>query len=103
MKICLIAAKYREGYGYQENVWAQQLAEKGHKVLVVTAGKRLEPSNRSTSNDGDYEVQRVPTWRLPRAIYLSAQAAPAIREFAPELILWFGPREFFGQRLTYGY
>lgn len=90
MRIAVISGSYRPGYSYQENIWTERLAARGHAVRVFA------PRRRRPEPDTD-PVERVATLGLAaRHLYHTRALAPAVRRFAPALILWFGPPQRFG-------
>ncbi|MCA9537433.1 MAG: glycosyltransferase [Myxococcales bacterium] len=97
MRFALISGSYRLGFSYQENIWAEQLAARGHQVRVFAPGRRDDAPKRVAAG---YEEARVATLTLPRNIFLSRGLAAAVRRFAPERILWFGPPQLFGRSIA---
>lgn len=90
MRIAVLSGSYRPGYSYQENIWAEQLAARGHTVRVFTPA-------RPAVEGAPAEVEPVAAlgW-APRNLYRTRALAPAVRLFGPVLILWFGPPQGFG-------
>ena len=99
-KILILTGYFRQGFGYQENVWAEQLAQRGYKVRVVTAGRRLKAKERISGSTAMYEVKTVPTIHLPRGVYLSSSVGAEIHQFEPDLVLWMGVAQYFGLDLV---
>lgn len=90
MRVAVISGSYRPGYSYQENIWTERLAARGHAVRVF-APRRRRPEPETDP------IERVPTLGLAaRHLYHTRALAPAVRRFAPALILWFGPPQRFG-------
>jgi len=99
MKVAIIAALYRHGWGYQETFWIQQLTQDGHQVRVLCPAKNTS-LERFETTFGPYEVLHVATLALPHCVFLSDQVAPALYEYKPDLVMWHGPSMFFGRCLV---
>lgn len=92
-RIAVISGSFRAGFSYQENLWTEELARRGETVRVFTP---VSTEAQVTAADG-YTREAVPTRGLPRRnLFHTTALAPAVRAFAPELILWFGPPQRFG-------
>lgn len=88
MRIAVISGSYQPGRSYQENVWAEQLAARGHIVRVFT------PARPAVT---PVEVEPVAAMGVvSRNLYRTRALAPAVRLFGPGLVLWFGPPQGFG-------
>ncbi len=86
----MVSGSFRAGFSYQENLWTEELVRRGQTVRVFSPGA---PGRAAVS--GHHE--RVPAYGLPaRHLFYSRALAPAVRRFAPDLILWFGPPQGFG-------
>lgn len=97
MRLSLVSGYFVEGRGYQENVWAEQLGSLGHDVCVFTS----EYLPRGITHDRrrgllPYRIFRVEAKRYPSGIILSNSLSGALREYAPDWVLWFGVGQFFG-------
>jgi glycosyltransferase involved in cell wall biosynthesis len=100
MRIALVCGTFQEGWGYQENSWAEELLRGGHTVRVFAAGSHREAVRVSLARELEYEVCRLPSLRLPHAILLSSGLREAVAQYEPDLILLFGAeRLFFGHSL----
>ena len=99
MRIGIIAAAYKVGWGYIDNMLAELVPLNGHTVRVFAAGRRnTEPELISSADGHGHTLQRVPARRLPRSVWCSLRdVAPAMREFDPGAILWVGPTRYFGR------
>ncbi len=100
MKICIVSGTFQPGRGYQENTWARQLAAEGHTVRVLSAGLSLDRFPNEPDTNCNYETIVVPTLVLPRSVLLSRDLDLHVEAFAPDLVLWFCPGQFFGRALT---
>ncbi len=90
MRIAVISGSFEPGRSYQENIWAEQLAARGHVVRVYTP-------DRPAVADAPPAVERVAALGVAtRNLYRTRALAPAVRLFGPALILWFGPPQGFG-------
>lgn len=94
MRIAIVCCSFDPNRSYQENIWAEQLLKAGHTVRVIGAGRTTAAPAVIESPIGPYEVQQVRTWQLPRSIYLTRDAAAAVRSFSPDLIAIFGDKLF---------
>ena len=102
MRIVIVSAFFRPGLMYLENLLAELLPRMGHTVRVVAsfdgASHGEGGAGGPAARDDGYEICRVPCLCLPWNFYLfSGKAAPAIRQFQPELIVWVGPTRHFGR------
>ena len=95
MRIAIVCGTFREGWGYQENFWAEELSRAGHSVRVFSASC-LSGAPAGTRR---YELCAVPARRLSHGIFLSSGLRGLIAEYAPHLVLWFGVEQFFGRDL----
>lgn len=103
MRIAVISGSFRPGFSYQENIWSEQLAVRGHDVRIFAPRHGAERSpvygERAPAPVKLHPVpiERIPTLALAsRHLYRTRNLAPAVRRFAPALILWFGPPQGFG-------
>ena len=95
MRIAIVCGTFRTGWGYQENVWAEELWRAGHSVRVFSAG-----CLRGAAVDTQaYELCALPARALSHGVFLSSGLRGLIAEYAPHLILWFGVEQFFGRDL----
>lgn len=99
MRICIICGSYREGLGYQENFWAEELAYRGNSVRVIAAAENGKNIGVTTASCGKYEVSRVPTLRLPHAILLSKHVGNEIHKYRPDCIFWIAIPQYFGRAI----
>lgn len=94
MRIAVISGSFRPGFSYQENIWSEQLAARGHAVRIFTPRRAAE---RRPLPVHAIPIERIPVIGLAsRHLYRTHALAPAVRRFAPTLILWFGPPQGFG-------
>mgnify|MGYP006283655285 CR=1 FL=1 len=100
MRIAVVCAPFKEGLGYQENFWAEELARSGHTVRVFCAGGRCSALTSLQGEEYVYDVQRVPAYELPRRVFICNRVlSQAVQDFAPDLIVWFSVEDFFGRAL----
>jgi hypothetical protein len=100
MRVAIVTGYFLRGRGYQENVWAERLHLQGHQVCVFTTC--WTPSGISHDPDAPaepFEVQRLPSLRLPKAMMLSWSLGPCVAQWRPDCILWFGAAQYFGRSL----
>ncbi len=99
MRIAIVCGTFREGWGYQENSWAEELSRAGHSVRVFSAAGCSEIRPTTPAGAQAYEFRTLPVRRLPRGVLLSSGLRGAVAEYAPQLILWFQVEQFFGRDL----
>jgi glycosyltransferase involved in cell wall biosynthesis len=127
-RVAILSATYSPLFSYQENIWAERLSELGARVRLFCPGSltsvhRLTPAQERASaelsadatlkttppqmtdhpkmiDQMPYEVEQLPTLKLPNNIYLTRSLTDALIRFRPELILWFGGIMFFGRELS---
>ena len=98
MRIAIISGRFQLGRSYQENIWAEQLAERGHAVLVLAAASGKESRQpAAAAGGGAYEVRTLRALSLPRSVLLSRGAGRAMEEFRPDLIVWVAVGHHFGK------
>lgn len=94
MKIALVCPNYFLDRSYQENVWAEQLAKAGHRVRVICGGPRHKAVRVIQEPHARYEMHQVKMITLPRSVFITRQAAAAVRAFDPEVIVIHGNKGF---------
>lgn len=100
MRIAIVSAFYRPNWGYQENLWVQQLVHDGHEVRVITPGRSSGPIAQMPVLAGHYEEQRIKALGFLRSIFLG-DISQALLEYQPDAVMWVGPGMFFGRQLAY--
>ena len=109
-RVAILSATYSPLFSYQENIWAERLSELGAQVRLFCPGNLtstdLSPHDSLTGaplqmiDQISYEVEHLPTLKLPNHMYLTRSLTDALIRFRPELILWFGGIMFFGRELS---
>ena len=98
MKIAIVSAFHRPNWGYEENLWAQQLVHDGHQVQVITAGTENGPVTPVTVAAGAYEERRVKAIRFPHSFFI-ANVSSALLDYQPDIVMWICPSTYFGRQL----
>jgi hypothetical protein len=81
---------------YQENIWAERLALRGYGVTVFCPRTRISEQEKSL-----YALRGVETRGLhTRLLYSESQVGRYVDHMNPDMILWFGPPQRFGDSLT---
>src|SRR4051812_27785849 len=99
MRFAIICSSYARGRSYQENVWAEEFARRGHTVRVITSGKAHCGPDTVSINGATYEEQAVPTWFLPNFIFLSRHVGAAVRAFKPNMV-WLSSNLHFAKDMA---
>jgi hypothetical protein len=106
MRVAIISPTYQPNKSYQENLWAEEFNRQGEEVCVFTAGPFREKNSKKLSSRTElsaythqhpcgYQSLAIPTFALPRDIFLSQFLAFALESYQPHLILWFGVGTYF--------
>jgi len=100
MRIALIAGTFFPGYGYQENIYAKQLAGRDHRVTVVaTTQKSPAPEFGGANSCGGFDLIRVPGRMTPHGLMVARGIGEHLVRANPDLVLWFGVGQLFGWSL----
>src|SRR5262249_24120573 len=77
----------------QENIWAEQLTCMGHAVRLFVPGSVGKPK-LAQEGGHKYEIQNVPTIRMPRHTYWSRTVHTFVADYQPDLMILFGDKLF---------
>lgn len=104
LNVAIVSSTFTLGRSYQENLWAESLAEFGAHVCVYLPVDRRGPISRSTylsdtPAGAQYCIREVPAHLLPRNQTLTHELGDMLAEDVPELIVWFGGVMFFGREI----
>ena len=92
--IVIISGSFRPEYSYQENIWAEHLAGRGIRVIVITASATDE---KPYENNG-YMVYPIRCRGVhARHLYIEKNVGQIVADLMPNRILWFGPPQLFGR------
>ncbi len=106
MRIAIISPTYQEHKSYQENLWAEEFNRQGEEVWVFSCLPVTQKSSilwdiktdihsQLKKHEMGYQVLRIPTFVLPRDLFLTQNLAFALECYQADLILWFGVGTFF--------
>lgn len=104
LKVGLVSSTFILGRSYQENLWAESLADLGAQVSVFIPIDRGSPQSQSpfeceTPLGTLFHVTEVPSYILPRNQVLTSKLGDHLEDFAPQLVIWVGCIMFFGRAL----
>ena len=101
VQVAVVSATFKQGRSYQENLWAESLADLGFFVTVYAPSEeKTSRTTESLSPGGmSYQVISIPSHILPRNQVLTDALGDALSENLPHLIVWFGGIMFFGREV----
>ena len=102
LKFAVVSSTFQLGRSYQENLWAESLAEFGASVTVYLPVDRQGPISNTpyisdTPAGAQFYIQEVPSTLLPRNQTLTSLLGEYLADDLPDLIIWFGGIMFFGR------
>ena len=101
-KVVLVSATFKLDRSYQENIWAESLADMGHEVTVCAPVNEVHQVGRSrisTLGSAGYDVRSVHSFMLPQNNVLTRDLADHVLACNPDLVVWFGAIMYFGRSL----
>ena len=108
VRVSVVSSTFHPRRSYQENLWAEQLAELGAEVTVFSARSKRNQSverrsdyqtNLNTPRGATYHHVELSSHVLPRNQFLTRNLGDALAENNPELIIWFGCIMYFGRAI----
>ena len=102
LRFAVVSSTFQLGRSYQENLWAESLAEFGASVTVYLPVDRRGPISSTpyisdTPAGAQFYIQEVPSTLLPRNQTLTSKLGEYLADDLPDLIIWFGGVMFFGR------
>ena len=100
-----MSATFRENRSYQENLWAETLADWGVEVVVITHSERGgavhgDSTTLAQSPRGaQYTIRFIEAFTLPRNIALTSSLSEVILSVEPHCVVWVGALMYFGRAL----
>ena len=101
LKVSVVSSTFQPQRSYQENLWAEQLADLGAAVTVFSAielgiTRQITEEILTSPLGSSFLHKSVPTHVLPQNQFLSPLLADALVASEAELIVWFGCIMYFG-------
>ena len=106
IKVSLISATFKYRRSYQENLWAESLADLGATVSIFApimknsktqTRDKPTPITQYSPLGSTYHLIEIPSHVLPKHQVLTDQLADQLVESTPDLIVWCGCIMFFGR------
>ena len=102
LKFAIVSSTFQLGRSYQENLWAESLAEFGASVTVYVPVDSRGPISTApyvsdTPAKAEFYIQEIPSTLLPRNQTLTSKLGEYLADDLPDLIIWFGGIMFFGR------
>lgn len=103
-RVAIISATFHHERSYQENIWAESLADWGVEVTVYAPVDQATSGSTvtfivDTPQGASYQVALIPSTILPRNSVLSDALADHVVDARPDLCVWFGAVMYFGRGL----
>lgn len=104
-RVMIVSATFAPDRSYQENLWAESLADMGCEVSVCMPvdeghlGRGASSFTLQTFLGSTYQVVEVSSKILIRNSVLSEALATQALEISPDLCIWFGGIMYFGRAL----
>ena len=108
LRVAVVSSTFQLGRSYQENLWAESLAELGASVTVYLPVDcqglvSSTPYISDTPAGAQFHIQEIPSHLLPRNQTLTSKLGEYLADDLPELIIWFGGVMFFGRDISVSY
>ena len=101
-RVVLVSATFQLKRSYQENIWAESLADMGYEVTVCAPAKDTDQVGLErvmTMDHTSFEVVYVPAFILPNNNVFTRELPEVVLSRRPDLVIWFGAVMYFGRAL----